>query len=318
LRWPGDDAFAAIWRLKYITFFDVALNVLAYVPLGALACLVFRQAATESAIGKAIASAFAFSLCIETCQLFVPYRAAAISDVAANTAGAALGAFAFSDPLYAMVTRRLGAWRDHLVIQGSWGDAGLGLVVLWLLAQLNPALPFFEAGNIGAAADETLAARVLPAAAVALSVCGFGLFVSVILRGPRGALRYTLLLLTVALWLKFATASVMLKPHLSAEWVSEGRVIGLVAGIALFAPLRRFARPARVYLAALLILAGAMFSKIFGAYSALGDLLRLFSWPHGQLATFATLTRFLHEIWPLATLVFLVALFLRERRSPVR
>ena len=99
--------------------------------------------------------------------------------------------------------------------------------------------------------------------------------------------------------------------------MSAGRVAGLAAGVALFVPLRRLARAARIYLGIVLVLAGALFSKIFGAYSALDQLLRLFSWPHGQLTTFATLTRYLHEIWPLAAIVFLVALFLRERRHPV-
>ena len=85
-----------------------------------------------------------------------------------------------------------------------------------------------------------------------------------------------------------------------------------------FAPLRRVNRVGRTYLALILILAGALFSKIFGAYSPIEELLRLFRWPHGQLASFATLTRFLHELWPLAAVVFLASLFIRSRRIPVR
>ena len=70
-----------------------------------------------------------------------------------------------------------------------------------------------------------------------------------------------------------------------------------------------------MYLAIITILTGDLLSKIFGAYSSLDDFLRLFRWPHGQLASFATLTRFIHELWPLAALVFLIALFLHERRA---
>lgn len=292
--------------------------MLAYAPLGALACLAFRQGALWPAIAKAVATGLALSLALETCQLFIAFRHASVADVAANTAGAFLGALAFTDPFNALVTSRLGAWRENEVIAGNWGDAGLILVAAWLLAQFNPALPFFEAGNIGGGVDDSFAARVLPAIAVALSVCGFGLFVSVVLRGPTGTLRATLLLLTVALWLKFATASVMLRPHLSPEWLSAGRAIGLVAGITLFVPMRRFGRPARIYSATLMLLAGALFSKIFGAYSAVTELLRLFSWPYGQLMSFATLTRYLHEVWPFAAIVFLIALFLRRRDEPMR
>ena len=89
----------------------------------------------------------------------------------------------------------------------------------------------------------------------------------------------------------------------------------LAGGILLFMPLRKIGRLGRIYLAFVLILAAALFSKIFGAYSAVDEFLRLFRWPHGQLASFATLTRFIHELWPFAAVVFLVALFLHVRRA---
>jgi hypothetical protein len=253
---------------------------------------------------------------MEACQLFISTRVASLYDVLANTAGAFAGSLLFAGPLYRHVTRPLAGARERLVTGGAWGDTGLLLVVLWLLAQINPALPFFEAGNIGAETDRQPLAFLVTAGSVALSVAGFGLFVSVVLKGPGGALRWTLLLLTAALWCKFATASVMLKPHHSAEWVSEGRVAGLVAGLFAFVPLRTVRRPARIYLAIVLTLAGALFAKIFGAYSALAEFLRLFSWPHGQLATFATLTRWIHEIWPLLVLAWLAGLFVWRRDEP--
>jgi hypothetical protein len=109
----------------------------------------------------------------------------------------------------------------------------------------------------------------------------------------------------------------MLQPNFSADWVSTGRMLGLAGGILVFYPLRRLNRVGRNYLALILILAGALFAKIFGAYSPLEELLRLFRWPHGQLASFATLTRFLHELWPLAAVAFLASLFIRSRHTPV-
>jgi hypothetical protein len=71
----------------------------------------------------------------------------------------------------------------------------------------------------------------------------------------------------------------------------------------------------RIYVGLITILAGALFAKIFGAYSPAEELVRLFRWPHGQLGSFATLTRFLHELWPFATIAFLIGLFFRERRA---
>lgn len=317
MRAPGEDALAAIFTARYAPSFDVALNVLAYAPFGALAFMALRGPDLRAGIAKATTAGFALSLVLETCQLFIAFRHASAIDVAANAAGAFLGALAFTDPVHALVTRPLGDWRERRVIAGTWGDTGLILVAAWLLAQLNPALPFFQAGNIGTEVEFSMAATLLPALAVALSVCGFGLFLSVLLRGPGGALRATLLLLTMALWLKFATASTMLKPHFSAEWLTGDRVVGLVVGLSVFVPLRLFGRAARMYLAFLLLLAGALFAKIFGAYSATAELVRLFSWPYGQLLSFASLTRYLHEVWPFAAIVFLVALFLKERRGAV-
>lgn len=306
-------------RPKVLLEFDVALNAAAYVPLGAIACLLLRASNDPwAARAGAVAACAALSLAMEALQLFVPYRVASIYDIAANAAGAFAGTLVFADPLHSLVTHPLARARERLVAAGGWGDAGLVLVALWLLAQLNPALPFFEAGNIGGEGEPHPGEFLVTAGSVALSVAGFGLFVSVVLRGPGGALRWTLLLLTLALWCKFAMSSVMLKPHLSADWVTEGRVVGLVAGLLAFLPLRALGRTARIYLAIVLTLAGALLAKIFGAYSALGDFLRLFSWPYGQLATFATLTRAIHEAWPALALAWLIALFVWRRDEPIQ
>jgi hypothetical protein len=245
---------------------------------------------------------------------FVPNRVAQVYDVAANGAGAVLGSLVFLDPVYSMATRPLGEARQRWIIPGAWGDAGLVLAMLWLLPQLNPALPFFGAGNVGGAGAGEL--EVLQWSAVGLSICGFGLFVSTLLRDGLASLRVTLVLLSLALWLKFATASVILQPHFAEEWLSTGRSLGLAGGLLAFAPLRRLGAMTRIYLALVMMLAGALFSKIFGEYSGLEEFLRLFRWPHGQLATFATLTRFLHEIWPFAAVVFLVSRFVTVGRHP--
>jgi VanZ family protein len=320
LRLPTLESVAAFFsRPRYVTGFDVAVNVLAYMPLGTLACLYFRQSSEGlRPIFKAAAFGAAFSFAMETCQLFIPGRIASMYDTLANGGGALWGAMAFADPFYSLVTRPLGEARERLLIPGDWGDAGLVLVMLWLIAQLNPALPFFGAGNIQGDTAGITQLEILQWAAVAMSIWGFGLFVSSLLKGESGTLRVTLVLLSVALWLKFMAASFMLQPHFAEEWVSVGRVIGLAVGIALLAPTRRFGRSGRIYLALILVMAGALFSKIVGAYSPLEDFLRLFRWPYGQLANFATLTRVLHEAWPIMALVFLMALFLRVRRDAVR
>ncbi|HYC36219.1 MAG TPA: VanZ family protein [Usitatibacter sp.] len=316
LRIPSPEAVSAFFAApRYVIRSDIAFNVVAYMPLGTLTCLYLRTLLDRHAILKAALFGAAFSLAMELVQLFVPNRVATFADLVANAGGALIGALVFADPFYSMVTRRLGAVRDAAIIPGAWGDASLVLLMLWFLAQLNPAIPFFGAGDI-AQGEGSL--RLLQWAAVGMSICGFGLFISTVLRNESGSLRVSAVLLSVALWLKFAFASLMLQPHFSAEWVSTGRMLGLAGGIAAFVPLRRLGRPARIYLGFVLLLAGALFSKIFGAYSPLEEFLRLFRWPHGQLGSFATLTRFLHELWPFAAVVFLASLFVVSRKQAVR
>ena len=54
LRLPSMEAALGYFsRPRYVTAFDVTVNVLAYAPLGTLACLYLRQAgATARAIGR--------------------------------------------------------------------------------------------------------------------------------------------------------------------------------------------------------------------------------------------------------------------------
>jgi len=319
IRLPGEDAPALFLRPKFISEFDVFMNVAAYAPFGALACLHFMSGrARWSARWRAVLLAATVSLAMELSQFFIATRVASLFDVLANTAGAFVGTLLFFRPVERAVMTPVARFRDRLVVPGGAGDMGLVLVLFWLLAQLNPALPFLEAGNIVDATGPTMADFVVTTVSVALSVAAFGLFVSVLLRAERGSLGWTLILLTVALWCKFTMASLMLKPNLTAMWMSEGRVAGLVAGLALFLPLRLLGRTARTYLAILCLLAGSLFAKIFGEYSELADFLRLFQWPHGQLASFATLTRWLHESWPVFTLAWLIVRFVRGPGEPIQ
>ena len=314
LRPPGDLLGAFFLKPRHLVSFDIWVNVLAYVPFGALACYHFQARADRRPVMHALALAAILSLSLEAAQLFIPTRVGTIIDVVANVVGAGIGVLMIVEPGRSIVTQPLADMRDRFFIAGLWGDAGLVLLVLWLLAQLNPALPFFGAGNLTPGESDRASLELLNGLAAGMSVCAFALFISTLMRGTEGSLRMTVVVMSVALWLKFVAGSFMLKPHFFVEWMSGARLLGLIAGLAAFTPMRRLGRLARIYLSIVLMLAGALFAKIFGAYSAVEEFLRLFAWPHGQLAGFATLTRFLHELWPFAALVFLIGLFFHTRK----
>lgn len=61
------------------------LNVVLFVPFGFFARLRLRT------VGRTVAAGLLFSFCIEAAQLFVPGRETALSDLLANTLGAAIG-----------------------------------------------------------------------------------------------------------------------------------------------------------------------------------------------------------------------------------
>lgn len=68
--------------------FDVVANMLLFVPFGA--AMTWRE--TRARVGRATVTAFLLSLAIETGQVFTHNRAATVTDVLTNTAGAWLGA----------------------------------------------------------------------------------------------------------------------------------------------------------------------------------------------------------------------------------
>ena len=128
LRLPMADSIAAAFGSpRYVTTFDVVVNVLAYAPLGMLMCGFFLRDEDNrtAAIFKAIAFGAGFSFAMETAQLFIPGRISSLYDTIANTFGTALGALAFADPFYAIATGPLGraARRAH-IIPGHLGRCG--------------------------------------------------------------------------------------------------------------------------------------------------------------------------------------------------
>ena len=77
---------------RYWSGFDVAINVIGYLPLGALVVLlVLRSAGSVSPVGRAVLCASLLSLLMEGLQSYLPQRVASREDWLLNTAGAALG-----------------------------------------------------------------------------------------------------------------------------------------------------------------------------------------------------------------------------------
>ena len=195
---PAREAVAGVFLQRRATScaFDVALNVIAYVPLGALACLFFRAGRTTRgiAIVQAVASSARPSAsCMEIAAALHPRpRLLDRRRRWPTPTGAAAGRARVRRAVRTRSSRSpLGEQRERLVIAGAWGDAGLVLLVLWLIAQLNPALPFFGAGNIMAQRLDTVELAILQCGRRwRYRICGLRAFrVGRSSCGPGGALR---------------------------------------------------------------------------------------------------------------------------------
>src|SRR6266496_2849871 len=130
--------------------FDLAANLLGYMPLGFLAVLAAHPILRgRAAFAFAVLCALALSLALESLQLYLPTRTSSNLDLFANTAGGIIGALAA-----AAASRRLlldeglKAIRDRLFLPGSGIDLGLVLLGMWLIAQLNPGMLLFGTGDL--------------------------------------------------------------------------------------------------------------------------------------------------------------------------
>ena len=151
-RDSGISAFAFLFAFKprYISPFDLYFNVLGYVPYGWLAVLAMRPKVKGfAAFAAALASGTALAMTLEAAQTFLPTRFASNLDVACNATGVALGALLGARSAgWLLGEGPLLRWRALHVLPGTRADAGLVLLALWLVTQLNPASLLFGAGDL--------------------------------------------------------------------------------------------------------------------------------------------------------------------------
>lgn len=328
--WRIPDGYPFLTWPRYLSTFDNALNVLAYVPLGGMLAAMqlrqphpgLRESAAAGILARTVLTGCLLSLAMETLQAFLPVRVSSIVDVLTNTTGTALGALAIVNRWGRANLGRFLVWRHRHFASSAATGWGLLLLGAWYFAQLNPLIPFFEAGHIGnpfeyAAAQSPYEPVVLlpQAVGIALNVCGFTLFLSLLLSPGRPMLPRVLFILVSGFVAKVSMAALMLKAPQMVEWMGPATIIGLTSGLFLFAWFSRIGARWRAFWATLFIFAGGLMSKITSVYGAFDEALRLFNWPHGHIANFAGLTRWVHESWPLLAVALSAWIFIRWKQG---
>jgi VanZ family protein len=318
-RAHGLSAFAyldAPWP-RYVTAFDLAANVLGYVPYGFLfVAALYPALRAGSAFTAALASAAALSVLLEAAQSYLPTRVATNLDVLCNLAGAALGAALGVAAVPRLLAEGpLRTLRARTFLPGALGDWGLALLGLWLFSQLNPAALLFATGDLRdllAAGERAYRPQIfvaVEAATAAANLVSVGMLLSVLALVPARKLFASLVL--AAIVVKTAAFAIIFKAENVLVWLTPGAQLGLAAGCAGALLLMGMPRTARLATAAVLIMAATVLLNLAPANPYLAASLKL--WQQGHFLNFNGLTRLVSALWAFAALGYLIFLAARRR-----
>jgi glycopeptide antibiotics resistance protein len=303
---------AAGWP-RYWTTFDLAINVLAYTPLGFFLALALRRLPGRwTAACAALLLGALISLGLECVQSWLPSRVPSNLDLACNSTGAGLGAlltFWHGERFFsgvAQLHRRLLAPCRH-------AELGLVLIGLWLLTQLSPETILFGAGDLRYLLDITpplpYAAPSFFALETGVIVCNtlaIGLITRALLADRSSSYLALTAFFVLALLIRTLAAAVLVNPLNAFAWLTPGATLGLLAGGSLLAIMLLLPASLRIALAGLALMAATVLVNITppNPYSAAA----LATWRQGHFLNFNGLTRLAASFWPFVALPYLTLL----------
>lgn len=301
---------------RHLTTFDVIVNVLGYLPLGALvAFAVHPRVRGAGGAMLALAVGALLSGTIEAAQSYLPSRVPSNIDLATNSLGALAGGLLAAPFASGLIDR--GRLAD---LRLRWFERSpsmlLLLVSLWPLAQIYPEPMLFGTGDMREPLGAVFAAlggtwsgldpaRFGPAEfvlaeafVVAAALLAVGLAFATAMRpaAPRALL--LLALLAAALLAKALAHGLLFGPERAFAWLTPGAYGGLALGtLALLAasagPARWRPRFALVALAAALAAVNLVPHNPYYLANMQG-------WRQGALLNFNALTDWLSTLWPYA------------------
>jgi VanZ family protein len=301
---------------RHVTTFDVLVNVLGYVPLGALFVLSAhpRLRAGTAALLALVVGAL-LSGTIEAVQTYLPSRVPSNIDLMTNSFGALAGGLLAAPFASSLIDR--GRLAD---LRLRWFERRpsvlLLLVCLWPLAQIYPGPLLFGTGDLREAFEATASAFggewptldpagfgpaefvLAEAFVVAAALLAVGLAFASAMRpaAPRATLLIALLISALAL--KALAHGLLFGPERVLAWLTPGAYGGLAIGTltmlaASAGPVHWRPRFALVALGA--ALAGANLVPHNPYYLA-----NMQDWRQGALLNFNALTGWLSALWPYA------------------
>jgi VanZ family protein len=327
----GVDPFAYLAAPvpRWVTPFDLIVNVLGYMPLGALLVLALHpRLRGAAAVAVAALAGVLLAGSIEALQTYLPTRVASNIDLATNAAGALLGALLAAPLASALIDRgRLQQLRARWFLR----DASLLLVLLALFpfAQVSTAAMLFGNGRVvhdavllevlgwlppGALLELFTPAEFVLAEAlvVVAAVLATGLTLAALTQPIAPRRRLLLAFVALALIVKTFAYAWLFGPSKALLWLTPGAVGGLAVGL-LALLVAADSRPRALLLGALVAaLVWLLVVNLVPANPYAADLIGIYR--RGRLRHFTAIAEWLTASWPWLLLGALMLLGVRRAR----
>lgn len=312
---------------RYWTGFDVGINIVGYMPLGALITLgALRNGRSRHPVLWSVLGAALLSLVMEAVQSYLPVRVSSREDWWLNALGAALGATTTLLLEKAGGIARWSRFRARWLVPQARG--GLVLMLLWPAALLFPAPVPLGLGQVWQRLELALAEGLadspyfgwLPVGQVPLMPLAPGLEVICVALGllvpcllgfciVRPLARRVALVAAVAAAAVAVTAlsaALSWGPSHAWAWLDLPAQAGMVLGgvLALLLTLLPWRVGAALALVALCVCLGLLNQAPESPYFAQ----TLQAWEQGRFIRFHGLAQWLGWLWPFAAMVYLLAL----------
>ncbi|HEX7888982.1 MAG TPA: VanZ family protein [Ramlibacter sp.] len=338
---PWDFLFAG-WP-KYWTGFDLAANVVGYIPLGFLLALSFirrgnvRYVASHpnlAAIAVAVLAGTGLSLVMEGFQNYLPSRVASNVDFGLNVFGTLLGAVTATALEVGGAIDHWSRFRERWFIPEARG--ALVLLALWPFALLFPAAVPLGLGQVLERLEEAIAEWLLetpflewlpmreielqPLVPAAELLCvALGAFIPcllgyTILRSVGRRAVFAVVAVALGIAVTALSAALSWGPTHAWAWLSLPVRIGLLFGLVL--AMLMLAVPRRGCAAMLLMALVVHLSVLNQAPASAYFTDTLQAWEQGRFIRFHGLAQWLGWLWPYVVLVYVLLRLSRREATP--
>lgn len=292
----------AAWP-RYWTGFDLATNVLAYLPLGFVLALAFGVAGQRLlprlfAVLAAVLLAAGLSFALEMIQTWLPSRVSSNLDFACNSLGALFGAllaYLRGDRLLL----RAAHWQRHLLTSQPHAEFGLTLLALWLFAQLSPDAQLFGSGAVRgllglppAIPFEAPLFRFAETLITACNVLAVGLFARSVLAERWSTPLVLTFFFVLAMAIKSFAAAILIGPDSALAWATPAARQGLGFGVLALALCYLLPAGFRLSIAGTALMIATVLINL-APDNPYAEVVR-----QGQFLNFNGLTRLVASLWP--------------------